>query len=156
MKKLIVLILALVLVFSLVACGDSSEIVETDSPDSPAVDTPTDAPAALGSADLSNVDVEIAYGDYGAMQDFMKKVGNFEAEENVVKIDGICVKGISSYNIMEDDGSGARVGLTLSVDGWSDADYPADYTRVQILGIVVTDGWNHYISVLPENITIVP
>ena len=151
MKKLIVMILALVLVFSLVACGGSE-----DTPDSPAVDVPTEAPAAPDSANLSKVDVEIAYGDYEAMQNFMKKLSNFEAEENVVKIDGMCVKGMSSFSIMEDDGTGSRVGVTLSVEGWSDADYPADYTRVQILGVVVTDGWNHVISVLPENITIVP
>lgn len=154
MKKLIVIVLTLVLVFSLVACGGSEE-VQPDTPDSPAVDITTDAPAAP-EADLSKVDVDIAFGDYDAMQNFMQKVGNFEAEENVVKIDGVVSKLGTSYSIMEEDANGGRLGVTLVVDGWTDADYPADYTRVQILGVVVTEGWNHYISVLPENITIVP
>lgn len=155
MKKCIVVILTLVLVLSLVACGgDVEQPDEANVPEESTVTRPSEVIAP--AVDLSKVDTEITFGDYAAMEDFQKKLGNFEAEENVVKIDGLCSKLGSTYSIMEDDGNGSRLGVTLVVDGWTDADYPADYTRVQILGVVVTEGWSHSISVLPENITVVP
>ncbi|MBO2527574.1 MAG: hypothetical protein CW335_05280 [Clostridiales bacterium] len=156
MKKFIVVILSLVLVLSLVACGgsDVDQPDETNVPEESAVTPPSEVIAP--AVDLSNVDTEITFGDYAAMEDFQKKLGNFEAENQVVKIDGLCSKLGSTYSIMEDDGNGNRLGVSLIVDGWTDADYPADYTRVQILGVVVTEGWSHSISVLPENITIIP
>lgn len=155
MKKLIVVILSLILVLSLVACGGSSDPAQPDATDAPAVDAPTEAPTATGT-DLSKVDYDIAFGDFDGMQAFMSKLGNFEAENAVVKVDGSMEKLGSSYSIMERDGDGAGLGVTVVVEDWADADYPADGSRVQILGVVVTDGWNHYISVLPENLTVAP
>lgn len=149
MKKTIVVILSLVLALSLVACGGKTE--QPVSTDAPAIDVPNNAPAA----DLSKVDYDIAFGDVDAMQAFQQKVGNFEAENAVVRIDGTLEKFGSSFSVMEND-NGSGAGVTVVVEGWSDADYPADYTRVQILGVVVTEGWSHSISVLPENFTVVP
>lgn len=155
MKKCIVVILTLVLVLSLVACGgDVEQPDEANVPEESTVTPPSEVIAP--AVDLSKVDTEITFGDYAAMEDFQKKLGNFEAEENVVKIDGICEKLGSTYSIMEEDDNGSRLGVSMVVEGWTDADYPADYTRVQILGVVVTEGWSHSISVLPENITIIP
>jgi len=152
MKKWIAVILSLVLMLSLVACGGKTE--QPDTTDAPAVDVPTEAPASP-AADLSKVDYEIAFGDIDGMQTFQQKLGNFEAEGAVVKIDGTLEKLGSNYSIMERT-DGAGVGVTVVVEGWSDADYPVDYTRVQLLGVVVTEGWSHVISVLPENFTVVP
>lgn len=151
MKKLIVVILSLVLVFSLVACGGSEDPVTTEAPE-----TPSEEPAAPAVADLSKVDVEIAFGDFDGMQAFQQKLANFEAENFVVKIDATIEKLGSNYSLMEHNADGSGLGVTVVVDGWADADYPADDTHVQVLGAVVTDGWNHYISVLPENFTVVP
>lgn len=152
MKKLIVVLLSLVLVLSLVACGGKTE--QPAATDAPVVDVPTDAPA-VPDADLSKVDFDIPFGDVDAMEALQQKIGNFEAENAVVKIDGEFEKLGTSYSIMERE-EGLGIGLSVVVEGWSDADYPADYTRVQILGVVVTEGWSHYISVLPENFTVVP
>ena len=88
------------------------------------------------------------------MEALQQKIGNFEAENAVVKIEGEFEKLGTSSSIMERE-EGFGIGLNVVVDGWSDADYPEDYTRVQILGVVVTEGWSHYISVLPENFTVV-
>ncbi len=155
MKKLIVVLLALVLVLSLVACGGkSADEPDTDKNDESFTDESINEDAA--APDLSKVDYDIAFGDFDAMGELQQKIGNFEAENAVLKIDGICEKIGSSYSIMEEDGTGKKLGVTLIVDGWTDADYPADGAHVQILGVVITDGLSHYISVLPENITVVP
>ena len=151
MKKLIVVILSLVLVLSLVACGGG----ETAQPDLPQTgETEAVTEAAPAATDLSKIDAEVTFGDVAAMEALRQKIGNFEAENAVVKIEGEFEKLGTSYSIMERE-EGFGIGLNVVVDGWSDADYPEDYTRVQILGVVVTEGWSHYISVLPENFTVV-
>ena len=61
MKKLIALLLALVMVLSLAACG-GNDAPATDAPEAPATDAPaTDAPAAMTAEEKAMAEAEIRY-----------------------------------------------------------------------------------------------
>jgi len=62
MKKLFAMLLALIMVLSLVACGGGNDAPATDAPEAPATDAPaTEAPAAMTAEEKAAAEAEIRY-----------------------------------------------------------------------------------------------
>ncbi len=117
MKKLIALLLALVMVFALAACG------QTDNPtDAPATDTPTDAPTAEPTESAGTVqgvtDTEILVGNTAATTGAFASVGvPFNAGlEAALKAynDAGGFRGKTIRLIHYDDGFDAAQGMTYT------------------------------------------
>ena len=98
----------------------------------------TSQTAGLSAADLANVDVTVAYGDYDAMEELSKAIQNGEMVGKVVKIDGIVMHPATSYSIGQANESGsAKIGTQFDIVDAAAAYYPADGDRVVITGKVV-------------------
>ncbi|MBQ6798904.1 MAG: substrate-binding domain-containing protein [Oscillospiraceae bacterium] len=94
MKKLIALLLALVMVLALVACGAQTDAPAADAPaaDAPAADAPAaDAPAAdAPAADAPAADAPLAPGEYAAFDEY---------PHPVVKPDGALKIGVMAESL---------------------------------------------------------
>lgn len=98
----------------------------------------TSQTAGLSAADLANVDITVAYGDYDAMEELSKAIQNGEMVGKVVKIDGIVMHPATSYSIGQANESGsAKIGTQFDIVDAAAAYYPADGDRVVITGKVV-------------------
>ena len=98
----------------------------------------TSQTAGLSAADLANVDVTVAYGDYDAMEELSKAIQNGEMVGKDVKIDGIVMHPATSYSIGQANESGsAKIGTQFDIVDAAAAYYPADGDRVVITGKVV-------------------
>ncbi len=139
MKK--ILCLALCLMLFLAACGGDTS-------------SPPDG-LDLTSVDYGDLAFQVVYGDYPAMGRLMDAASNGELDGKVVFIDGIYDE-ITGPCIMEDNGKGMRHGITVSVVGYRQRDYPAVDTRIQITGVVVPESFGVYtVYVLPERFIII-
>ena len=98
----------------------------------------TSQTAGLSAADLANVDITVAYGDYDAMEELSKAIQNGEMVGKVVKIDGIVMHPATSYSIGQANESGsAKIGTQFDIVDTAAAYYPADGDRAVITGKVV-------------------
>ena len=98
----------------------------------------TSQTAGLSAADLANVDITVAYGDYDAMEELSKAIQNGEMVGKVVKIDGIVMHPATSYSIGQANESGsAKIGTQFDIVDAAAAYYPADGDRAVITGKVV-------------------
>ena len=94
----------------------------------------------LSAADLANVDENIAFGEFDAMQTLSKSIQNGEKVGKVVKIDGLVSKPGSSYSIVQVNAENTKkIGTKFVIEGAADADYPKDGAHVVITGKVVED-----------------
>ena len=98
----------------------------------------TSQTGGLSAADLANVDITVAYGDYDAMEELSKAIQNGEMVGKVVKIDGVVMHPATSYSIGQANESGsAKIGTQFDIVDAAAAYYPADGDRVVITGKVV-------------------
>ncbi|MBR2666936.1 MAG: hypothetical protein IKD96_02110 [Oscillospiraceae bacterium] len=109
----------------------------------------------LTAVNYGDVAFQVVYGDYPAMGRLMDAVSSGELDGKVVFIDGIYDE-ITGPCIMEDNGKGMRHGITISVVGYRQRDYPAVDTHVQITGVVVPEAFGVYnVYTLPEHFVII-
>ena len=86
--------------------------------------------------EIRNVDVEIEYGDYDAMEELAKDIQNGRATDKVVKIDGLVSHPLSFYSIVEPNDSGTgSIGTRFVIE--SETGYPEDGDHIVITGKVV-------------------
>ncbi len=159
MKKMIIALVLICLVVSVCACGGETD-AETTVADTAAVTEAADTTEAAveseaAEVDLSNPDAVVEFGDYEGQQALSKSIQNLEMTGKVVSIDGTFSVLGTSHVIGQSNGNGESVGTVITVEGYEDADYPADGAHVQLVGVVVTEGLTSTISVKPENITVV-
>lgn len=94
------------------------------------------APESGFADELKNVDVEIEYGDYDAMEELSKDIQNGLATGKVVKIDGIVSHPLSFYSVVELNESGTNsIGTRFVIEG--ETGYPEDEDHVVITGKVI-------------------
>lgn len=106
-------------------------------------------------ADLSRIDIEIAFGDYDAIRSFNNNISSYVGK--VVKVAGLNAAGMFSCSIMEkNEEAGESFGRTYTVEGWDKVEqYPADGARIEVLGVVALNEYGvEVISVKPENVKV--
>lgn len=90
-----------------------------------------------GNADFSNIDVSVAYGDYGTMYAQAKAIQNGEMLGKIISIDGIVSHPMNKYSIVEKDENGSSIGTEFIIEGVEEDSYPQDGDHVVITGVVV-------------------
>lgn len=94
----------------------------------------------LTAADLANVDENIAFGEFDAMQTLSKSIQNGEKVGVVVKVDGLVSKPGSTYSVVEANAENTKkIGTKFVIEGAEDADYPKDGDHIVITGKVVEE-----------------
>ena len=142
MKKLIALLLAMVMVMGLVACGGSSAPAATEAPkaDAPAATEAPAAPAAEGSVYWLNFKPE--------SDEALQKIAALYTEKT-----GVPVKVVTAASGTYDQTLTAQmdksdaptifvIGNQASLDNW--ADYALDLTGTPIANELATDAYNMY------------
>lgn len=95
---------------------------------------------SLTVADLSNVDIEIEYGDFDAMQDLSKEIQNGRANGKIVKIDGLVMHPGTSYSVVQENEKGSmKIGTVFSINDAVEAEYPDDGDHIIITGKIVEE-----------------
>ena len=94
----------------------------------------------LTAADLANIDENIAFGEFDAMQTLSKSIQNGEKVGVVVKVDGLVSKPGSTYSVVEANAENTKkIGTKFVIEGAEDADYPKDGDHIVITGKVVEE-----------------
>ncbi|MBQ3379547.1 MAG: hypothetical protein IJG50_06745 [Clostridia bacterium] len=183
LRSILCIVLALSLVFVFAACGSQQKAEEAADQAEQEIDEALDeldaaideADAALDEAEapfmdavvtltedelLVDPDVVINYGDYAAMSDLASAIQNGEMDGALVAIDGDVSQFSSgmSFSITErDEEAGQSIGTTFLIQGAPESAYPADGTRVVIIGKVAIDpSGNFYcINTLPDAVQVV-
>lgn len=100
--------------------------------------------------EYKNVDIEIASGDYDAMEKLAKDIQNGEATGKIVKIDGYVSHPMSAYSVVvSNEDETKKIGTQFVIEG--DAGYPSDGDHIVITGKVVEASPLFYvIQTIPE------
>ena len=185
MKKSAILLLSALAVIGCSSCGSSSSSSDKPASTTKAAvaATSTEAPATASASaaggitkdqngythyptpenvndftgvDFSSPSIKIASGDYDKMMDIAKQIQSYTLEGVVIEIDGVVNSGLShSIQIPNADGS-KLIGTTIQVVGLDDKDFPADKTKVHIVGIIrPINEYAHGIIIAKENFQVV-
>ena len=145
MKKVFSVLIAVLMIFSLVACSNTSnsgktepskpvvEPTESEKPDKP--DEPTSSEVV--ELDFEHPSIVIDLGHVDELKDFASKMQNFEIEEGtVVKIVGKWSKsGMTPSVMQEDEAAGASWGVQMFFD-YEQEDL-VDGTPIEVVGHAV-------------------
>lgn len=163
LKSLVAMASAIAFCLVLAGCGGSDVQAPESNAASGEAASSAGAPASdasaveadFSAADLANVDIEIAYGDFEAMGELSGNAQSAKASGSVVQVEGLVVNygpGMSCSIVEPNADESKRIGMVFKIAGASEDAYPADGQRVRITGLVDTDesGYSYFIKTLPE------
>ena len=141
MKKIVALSLACFMALTLASCGgksggsNASEANVNESNNSSEI--VSNATESV-SVDYSNPTIVIELGDFDGINQLASDLQNFAVEAGtVVKITGIVSRNTSTPSIMEANADGTeKRGISMFLDNMDEADYPAEDTTVEAVGVV--------------------
>ena len=153
LTRAVALLLAMLLCFA-AACGGSGDVAETPT----VTDNGSESGAATAAAaDYTSPAVSIEYGDYDGITAFAEAMQGGSYDGQVIKVDGINSKMVSTCSIMEANADGsAKKGFTWKLEGAPElSEYPADGAHVAIVGVVVVGDYNaRYLEVPADQVTV--
>ena len=144
--KIVLIVVAVIIVFGVFFLF--TKVESQKSPDA-------DGSYELSASELSSVDTEVLFNDYGSMFNLSKEIQNGYAVDRIVRIDGIVLHPATKYSITEQTENGSKsVGTEFEIVG-TNVKYPEDGARVVITGKVVEKSEMYYIiKTLPEFVEI--
>ena len=112
-------------------------VVKNNSGEKPVGEGESSSQESSSFADeLTNVDVEIEYGDYDAMKELASDIQNGRATGKVVKIDGLVSHPMSFYSVVEpNEDETSTIGTRFVIE--DETGYPEDEDHIIITGKVI-------------------
>lgn len=136
-KKITIAIICAVIVLAVTGVAIWLIVKNNGSPsDSSTSQTDSDARVTADELLTTTPTVEIAYGDFDAMQALSKDIQNGKMTGKIVSIDGLVNHPGSAYSIVQKSADGTtKIGTVFLID--DSTSYPADDTRITVVAKVV-------------------